>query len=92
MLLRLGGGAKAKVVAAGLGREGNSGKDGKEKANSDLLMPTAPVAEVHRVTAAALGTATSPAAAAIRGIRSGPSGCCWCTRRRPWCRPRGSAC
>lgn len=61
LLLRLGGGAKAKVVAAGLGQKD---RDGREKANSDLLMPTAPRAEVSQVAAAAVGV--SPLAVALR--------------------------
>ena len=62
LLLRLGGGARAKVVAAGLGVQD---AQGKEKRDSDLLLPPVPVAVVHRVTAAVLGASSSPAAVAL---------------------------
>ncbi|MHA6780853.1 PH domain-containing protein [Pseudonocardia saturnea] len=62
LLLRLGGGARAKVVAAGLGVQDSQGK---EKRDSDLLLPSVPVEVVHRVTAAVLGAPGSPAAVAL---------------------------
>jgi putative membrane protein len=64
LLLRIGGGAKARIVAAGLGARKDG--QGKEKQDSDMLLPTAPVAVVHRVTAAVLRTRTSPATAPLR--------------------------
>ncbi|MBW0115775.1 PH domain-containing protein [Pseudonocardia abyssalis] len=63
LLLRLGGGAKAKIVAAGLGVQDS---EGNEKRDSDLLLPAVPVALAHRVTADVLGAASSPAAVALR--------------------------
>ena len=63
LLLRLGGGARAKIVAAGLGVKDSQGN---EKRDSDLLLPSVPVALVHRVTAAVLGTPDSPALAPLR--------------------------
>lgn len=66
LLLRLGGGARLKVVAAGLGA-----KDGKgeEKQDSDMLLPTAPRAVADSVTAGVLRTAAAPP---TRGVRSHP--------------------
>lgn len=52
LLLRLGGGARAKVIAAGLGMKDGQGN---EKRDSDLLLPSVPRALAHRVTAAVLG-------------------------------------
>ncbi|MBC8093209.1 MAG: PH domain-containing protein, partial [Pseudonocardia sp.] len=52
LLLRLGGGARAKVIAAGLGVKDSQGN---EKRDSDLLLPSVPRALAHRVTAAVLG-------------------------------------
>lgn len=63
LLLRLGGGARAKIVAAGLGAKG---EDGKDKHDSDMLVPTAPAGVVHRVTAAVLGVDTPPATLPLR--------------------------
>jgi len=59
LLLRLGGGARCKIVAAGLGTKG---REGKEKQDSDLLLPAAPRAVVHRVTAAVLRSPCVPVA------------------------------
>lgn len=58
LLLRLGGGAKAKIVAAGLGV---TDAEGTQKRDSDLLLPAVPVALAHRVTADVLGAPSSPA-------------------------------
>lgn len=63
LLLRLGGGARARIVAAGLGAKD---AQGDEKRDGDLLLPSVPVALVHRVSAAVLGTPISPALAPLR--------------------------
>ncbi|GAA3222733.1 PH domain-containing protein [Pseudonocardia petroleophila] len=63
LLLRLGGGAKARIVAAGLGVQDG---EGNGKRDSDLLLPAVPVALVHRVTADVLGAPSSPAAVPLR--------------------------
>lgn len=63
LLLRSGGGARAKVIAAGLGVKD---AQGKEKRDSDLLLPSAPAPLVHRVTADVLGSPDSPAAGPLR--------------------------
>lgn len=66
LILRLGRGARLKVVAAGLGA-----KDGKgeEKQDSDMLLPTAPRTVADSVTAGVLHTPTAPAA---HGVRAHP--------------------
>jgi len=56
LLLRAGRGAHAKTVTTGLGRKGES----------NLLLPPAPVAEAHRVSAAVLRLDTSPTATPLR--------------------------
>ncbi|GAA0253385.1 PH domain-containing protein [Saccharothrix mutabilis subsp. mutabilis] len=56
LLLRAGKGAHAKTVTTGLGRKGES----------NLLLPPAPVAEAHRVSALVLDQPTSPTRAALR--------------------------
>lgn len=62
LLLRLPGGARLRLVAAGLGaRE----KDGEKKEDSDLLLPTAPRAVADQVTADVLGVTSAPAAEGV---------------------------
>nr|WP_148303242.1 PH domain-containing protein [Saccharothrix espanaensis] len=56
LLLRAGRGAHAKTVTTGLGRKGES----------NLLLPPAPVAEAHRVTAEVLRQTPPPTVAALR--------------------------
>ncbi|MEV0677967.1 PH domain-containing protein [Actinosynnema sp. NPDC050436] len=56
LLLRAGRGAHAKTVTTGLGRKGES----------SLLLPPAPVAEAHRVTAEVLRQTPPPTRAALR--------------------------
>ncbi|WP_232664727.1 PH domain-containing protein [Pseudonocardia sp. TRM90224] len=63
LMLQLGRGARLRVVAAGLGTKDG---EGKEKKDSDMLLPTAPAAVAHRVTADVLGTPTSPVGAPMR--------------------------
>lgn len=63
LLLRLGGGARARIVAAGVGV---AGADGQEKRDSDLLLPAVPAGLAHRVTADVLGVPDSPAAVPLR--------------------------
>ncbi|GAB2973059.1 PH domain-containing protein [Saccharothrix stipae] len=64
LLLRAGRGAHAKTVTTGLGRKGES----------NLLLPPAPVAEAHRVSAEVLrqtsGGAGNPATAGGAGIQT----------------------
>ncbi len=64
LLLRLVKAGRLAVVAAGLGAKKDS--EGKEKTNNDMLLPVAPVAEAHRVTAAVLRCMASPLAVPIR--------------------------
>nr|WP_121011002.1 PH domain-containing protein [Saccharothrix australiensis] len=56
LLLRAGRGAHAKTVTTGLGRKGES----------NLLLPPAPIAEAHRVSAAVLRQDTAPTTAPLR--------------------------
>ncbi|MEJ3654520.1 PH domain-containing protein [Actinomycetes bacterium KLBMP 9759] len=63
LMLQLGRGARLRVVAAGLGTKDS---EGKEKKDSDMLLPTAPADVAHRVTADVLGTPTSPVSAPMR--------------------------
>lgn len=56
LLLRAGRGAHAKTVTTGLGRKGES----------NLLLPPAPVAEAHRVSAAVLRQDESPTGTPLR--------------------------
>lgn len=64
LLLRLVKAGRLAAVAAGLGAKKDT--EGKEKTNNDMLLPTAPVAEAHRVTAAVLRCQASPLAVPIR--------------------------
>ena len=64
LLLRLVKAGRLAVVAAGLGAKKDS--EGKEKTSNDMLLPVAPVAEAHRVTAAVLRCMASPLAVPIR--------------------------
>ncbi|MFC4946069.1 PH domain-containing protein [Pseudonocardia sp. GCM10023141] len=66
LILRLGGGARLRLVAAGLGAKDG---DGEEKQDSDLLLPTAPRAVADRVVASVLEVPVAPAA---DGVRSHP--------------------
>ncbi|MFC5053914.1 PH domain-containing protein [Saccharothrix xinjiangensis] len=56
LLLRAGRGAHAKTVTTGLGRKGES----------NLLLPAAPVAEAHRVSAAVLRLGSPPTLTPLR--------------------------
>ncbi|MGH3568976.1 MAG: PH domain-containing protein [Pseudonocardia sp.] len=62
LLLRLGRGARAKIVAAGLGTKDRQGKD---KLDSDLLLPAVPITVAHRVTAAVLESDSAPVTAPL---------------------------
>ncbi|MGI5128521.1 PH domain-containing protein [Pseudonocardia sp. CA-107938] len=64
LLLRAVKAGRLAAVAAGLGAKKDS--EGKEKGENDMLLPTAPVAEAHRVAAAVLRSAESPLAAPLR--------------------------
>lgn len=64
LLLRLVRAGKLAVVAAGLGSRAEH--DRNDKTSSDMLLPTAPVAEAHRVTAAVLRSPYSPLAVPMR--------------------------
>ena len=64
LLLRMVKAGRLAAVAAGLGAKKDS--EGKDSKNNDMLLPTAPVAEAHRVTAAVLRCAESPLAAPMR--------------------------
>jgi len=64
LLLRAVKAGRLAAVAAGLGAKKDS--SGNEKSNNDMLLPTAPVGEAHRVTAAVLRRADSPLAAPMR--------------------------
>jgi putative membrane protein len=64
LLLRAVRAGRLAAVAAGLGAKKDS--EGKDKSNNDMLLPTAPVVEAHRVTAAVLRCAESPLAAPMR--------------------------
>lgn len=62
LLLRAGGGARAKVIAAGLGTKGS---DGQDKRDGDLLLPSVPAPLAHRVAADVLHAPESPLAAPL---------------------------
>ncbi|MDN5859089.1 MAG: PH domain-containing protein [Pseudonocardia sp.] len=63
LLLRLVKAGRLAAVAAGLGAK--KGAEGNEKSTNDMLLPMAPVAEAHRVTAAVLRCTASPLAVPV---------------------------